>query len=98
MKYLRVLKLTTGEEILAELVPSNVDGHLGIKNALQLVLNPTERGFATIPVQWGNHTDETIVISAAHVIYNVSPRQELLDVHDKLFSKIVKPPQGLILG
>jgi hypothetical protein len=96
-KDLKILKLVTGEEIIAELVGESSEYQFYIKNALVLAMQQTEKGIGVAIFPWGNNVkDEYLVIDAENVIYSGSPRKELEEMYHKAFSPLALPQKSLI--
>jgi hypothetical protein len=105
MKNLKVLKLISGEEIIAEVVTKDEPDteslyQYTIKNALLLMMtNDKTKGLGVAIVPWGNHTaGGQMTINMEHVIYAADPRQELVDQYTSIFSGLALPEKGLITG
>ena len=99
MKNLRVFKLITGEEIIAEVLPDGVDYSYNIKNALMLMMQQAQDGrFGIAVVPWGAHTVEAITINEEHIIFSGTPKKELVDLYEKAFSPLALPQKSLITG
>ena len=98
-----VFKLSTGEEIIAEVTNDDTSiestGVYIIKNALALILSPNQGGGLGVSVfPWGNHVTGEIPLKEEDVIYTGTPRSELVDMYEKAFSKLALPTNSLITG
>lgn len=98
-KNLKVFKVITGEEIIAEVVDVvELDYQYTIKNALMLLMQQTDKGFGVAVVPWGNHVDGNIVLESDKLIYVAAPRKELVEMYEKAFSPLALPTKSLITG
>ena len=98
---LKVLKLLSGEEIIAEVVGSNqTDFDYKLKNCLMLLMTQdAQKGFGISIVPWAQHSENgEVTIHKNHVIYATTPRKELVDMYESTFSPIAIPKKGLIVG
>jgi hypothetical protein len=99
MKNLKVFKLITGEEIIAESLTIDGEYQHNIKNALMLMMQQTSDGrFGVQIVPWGSHTTDIITINDEHIIYSVTPKKELVELYEKAFSPLQLPQKSLITG
>lgn len=92
---IKLMKLTTGEEILAEIVSENASA-VTMKNVLAVVLNPTREGISYGFMPWGNLSKDDKVISNAHIICKSVPTDEVLNSYNSMFGGIVTPVKQLI--
>lgn len=100
---IHIIKLSTGEEILAEIVSSvsGGEGQIIVKNPVRIVVLPNKVdpktpniGFAP----WMEFSAEkNISISNIHVVAKVEPIKEFVDQYKSMFSNIVMPQSKLIL-
>ena len=98
MKNLRVFKLITGEEILAEVV-SDVEYQYEMKNAIQLIMSQDASGKIGITgIPWGSSVMETITINEEHIVYSGTPNPKLVEMYEQAFSKLAVPSKTLITG
>jgi hypothetical protein len=105
-KDIRVVRLLTGEEIIAEV---SQPGELSLRKVwilnkpIRIIVVPseTERGKATIDfmdfVQ--NYADSTagVEIKDDHVLFTLPPSRQLKDNYVKITSKIMTAAPGLII-
>lgn len=96
---LKVFKLTSGEEIVAEIVSQTVD-HITIMNPVTLA--PTPQGFQPIPAWPCFATKTGIPIEAKHIMAMGEPKDQLADFYLETFSgiKAASPEQTkkLLIG
>jgi hypothetical protein len=96
MENVLVLKLVTGEDIMAEVE----SGELGYKviNPVRIAVMPGPNGqpnvgFAPWPIHADQEKDSEYIIAKKHVVYEYSPAQEYLNNYNQIFgSGIVLPP------
>lgn len=97
---LRILRLSTGEEIMGEVLVSD-DKIVQIKNPVRVVVMPSKTdpknpsvAFAPF-MQWSD--DKDLTLNANHVITSVTPISEFVNQYNGMFGGIVVPPKtGLI--
>lgn len=99
-----ILKLLSGDELLAEIVPrvggSNPNA-ITIKNPVRIIVMPNKLdpktpniGFAP----WAEFSDDkTFTLDKSHVVVIMSPIKQFVEQYNSMFSKIVTPQPGLIL-
>lgn len=93
-----VLKLITGEEIVAEVLNDGAEETV-VQNGLQLVPQQGPDGKLGVGVfPWGNHVDGPVTLEDKHIIYVGVPKAELLDLYNKAFGSIVVPPSAIALA
>lgn len=96
MENIKVLKLITGEEVLAEIEA----GELGysLTNPVQIAIMPGQNGqpkigFAPWPVHAEPEKDSEYIIQKKHVVYEYTPAQDYINNYNQIFgSGIVLPP------
>ena len=100
MANLRILKLTTGEEIVGDLVEVEGREIYRIENPCVLAIGMNQAGKAALQMQpLLIFSDQKVVqIKHDHVIYDVSVAQEIKNKYNEIYgSGIVLPPsQGII--
>jgi hypothetical protein len=96
---LQILKLTTGEDILAEVVENTI-GTISFKNPVRIVVVPSKDprtpsvGFAP----WGEFSqDKQFTIDKSHVVCIMAPIQEFLNQYNAMFGGIVAASSKLII-
>ena len=92
---IKVFKLTTGEEIIAEVV-SESDSRVSVKSALSIVLQPSQQGISYGFVPWGNLVEEDKTLPTANIIYSGKPKDDLLNNYNSIFGGIMVAPKQLI--
>lgn len=102
-KNVRLLRLLTGEEILATVVRES-NSELTIKNPIRIILMPaTEEemraGKPTVAfAPWMQFTkDETVSLKKDHVLVNAEPLDQFMEQYNRTFGNIIMPPKGLVL-
>ena len=102
MSDVRVFKLITGEEILAEVVRDDTEtlGQVVIQNVLQLVMQQTQQGVGIGVFPWGAHILEpTITLDTTlHIIYSGKAKEELVKIWTQAFSPLALPKSSLLVG
>ncbi|AGH06829.1 hypothetical protein Sn250709_149 [Synechococcus phage S-RIM2] len=96
MKDVKLIRLITGEEIVAEVLDWN-NGVLTVQNALVVIPQQGQIGFAP----WATVIDPEqpeIGLDMKHVIYSVAVAPAVVEQYAKIFgSNIVLPEKQLIL-
>jgi len=96
MKDVKLIRLITGEEIIAEVLDWK-NGILTIQNALVVIPQQGQVGFAP----WATVIDPElpeIGLDMKHVIYSVEVATDVVKQYEKIFgSNIVLPEKQLIL-
>ena len=93
-----IVKLVTGEEVIAD-VTNSIDGkNILIENPLLVVLQPREdgRGFGVMLVPFAMGAEGRLSISVDKIIFVSSPKKELLEQYRKVFSKIQIAPANIL--
>jgi hypothetical protein len=101
MENIRVLKLVTGEDLLAEIESDE----LGYKiiNPVRIAVMPGSNGqpsvgFAPWPTHAEPEKDAEYIIARKHVVYEYTPAQEYINNYNQVFgSGIVVPPTKQII-
>jgi hypothetical protein len=99
MSPIQILKLLSGEEIIAEVAEvSRFDG-----DEKKYVLNnprfimTTSEGLGLFPLGYGYaKPPESIYVRSDHIYYSLVPSEEILDHYKKLTGRIVTPPSQII--
>lgn len=96
---LKLLRLTTGEEVLGEIVSVNVT-KITIKNPVRVIMVPSKAdpnnptvAFAPF-VQWSD--DKELELNAHHVTFSATPITEFVNQYNSMFGGIVVPNSKLI--
>lgn len=102
-KNVRLLRLLTGEEIIAE-VTRETAVELTIKNPIRILLIPAsdaqmKNGNPTVAfAPWMQFTkDDTVSLKKDHVLVNSEPLEQFLEQYNRTFGNIIMPPKGLML-
>ena len=97
---IKIIKLLSGEEILAKILPSS-ENVIAMENPVRIVvmpnrLDPNKPNVGLAP--WAEFSDDKeFVIDKSHVIAIMTPIKQFVDQYNSLFSKIVQAQSGLIL-
>jgi hypothetical protein len=98
---IHILKLATGEEILAEIVSSVVGGDIIIKNPVRIVVMPNKLDPKTPNIGFAPWMEfsvqKNITIDSRHIIAKAEPIKEFIEQYNMMFSNIVVPQSKLIL-
>lgn len=97
---IKIVKLLTGEEILAKVLPSS-DYVVIMENPVRIVVMPNRIdpktpniGFAP----WAEFSDDKeFVVDKSHVVAIMTPIKEFVNQYNTMFGKLVTPQSGLIL-
>jgi hypothetical protein len=96
MKDVKLIRLITGEEILAEVLDWK-NGVMTIQNALVVIPQQGQVGFAPWATVINPEMPE-IGLDMKHVIYSVEPAESVVKQYNEIFgSNIVLPEKQLIL-
>lgn len=100
VKNLKIILLTTHEEIMAEVISSD-NKTVEVKNPVRIVVMPNKTepnnpsvGFAPF-LQWSD--DKTVKINTSHVISIVTPIAEFVNQYNGMFGGLVVPPKSGII-
>lgn len=97
---LKVLKMITGEEIIAEAVRETPTS-ITIKNPVRIVIIPSKTDPKTPNVgyvPWAEfHDEKEFDIHRAHVIIASKPIQEFVNQYNSMFGGIIAPTNKLIV-
>lgn len=96
---LKILRLSTGEEILGEITEENTS-QVKVKNPVRIMMVPSKAdpqnpniGFAPF-MQWSE--EKELTLNANHVIVTATPITEFVNQYNSMFGGIVVPKSGLI--
>ena len=98
-KNLQILRLSTGEEIMGEVLVHD-DKIYQIKNPVRVVVvpsktDPSNPSVAFAPfLQWSD--DKELTLNANHVIVTATPIAEFVNQYNSMFGGLVVPKTGLI--
>lgn len=98
---IKIIKLITGEELLAEAVINEVVGELMIKNPVRIIVMPNKIdpktpniGFAP----WAEFSDDKqFKLDMSHVVAIMTPIKEFVNQYNTMFGKLVVSTNNLIL-
>lgn len=96
---LMLLRLSTGEEIMAEIVVHD-DKIYQLKNPVRVVVvpsksDPNNPSVAFAPfMQWSD--DKELTLNASHVMLTATPITEFVNQYNGMFGGIVVPKTGII--
>ena len=100
-----IFKLTTGEEVLGEMVNDTLgDFYYSIKNPVAVAVvrgkdGQPNVGFAPFPLHAEQKKDSSIDIPREHVVYSYTPAEDFINNYNQIFgSGIVLPSKQLITG
>jgi hypothetical protein len=101
----KLLKLLTGEELLAEVLPSIPGGNprdVTVKNPVRIVVIPNQMDPKTPQVgfaPWAEFSDDkTITLDRSHVVAIMTPIKQFVNQYNTMFGGIINPNgPGLIL-
>lgn len=101
----KIVKLLTGEELLAKVLPSSNE-IVKMENPVRIVVIPQKPNMQYDPnrapsigfAPWAEFSDDReFVIDKSHVVAIMTPIKQFVDQYNTMFSKIVTPQSGLIL-
>jgi hypothetical protein len=95
-----IIKLITGEELLAEIMPSG-DTVCKIKNPVRIIVMPNKIdpktpniGFAP----WAEFSDDkSFILDKSHVLCIMTPIKEFVNQYNSMFGGLVLPTSNLIM-
>ena len=94
MKNVKLIRLLTGEEILADVI-SESDEILRINNPIRVMLMPGKQGNAAPTVgfaPWMEFSEDTeFSLDKSHVLVMMNPIAEFVTQYNKAFSGLVLP-------
>lgn len=100
MSNVKILKLVTGEEVMANISVNEELLVFEMTNAVQLRMIPSMASggaqMAMLPFPLGS-SDKSFIIAERHVIYCVSPDEDFLNQYKQIFSEILTPSQSIII-
>jgi len=96
---LQILKLTTGDDLLAEVVENSI-ATVSFKNPVRIIVVPSKDprtpsvGFAP----WGEFSqDKQFTIDKYNILCIMAPIQEFINQYNTMFGGIVAPSSKLII-
>jgi hypothetical protein len=94
MAEIKLVKLTTGEEVLTKYEVGSAS--ITLHNPVKLQLS--QKGVAMIPLSPFMKENAKIVIDKTSVIYTVDPDEDVVNAYNQQFGGIMIAPVGLSLG
>ena len=103
---IKMFRLITGEDIIAEQINDNTEQNMDIKNAIVLMVipsrtgNPNEQtmGFAPYPNYLPKDSDITLSINKDNIVFTLSEVDpQFLEQYNQIFAKIIAPSNKIIL-
>lgn len=96
----KIIKLITGEELLAEIMPSS-ESICKIKNPVRIIVMPNKMdpktpniGFAP----WAEFSDDKeFTLDRSHVLAIMTPINEFVNQYNSMFGGLVVPKSNLII-
>lgn len=99
MQNLKIIKLVSGEEVIADIKINDDLLVFELTNAVQLRIVPSMSGqpqMALYPFPIGSN-DKDMIISERHILYCVNPADDLVEQYKQIFSEIITPKQSVII-
>jgi hypothetical protein len=93
---IKIFKLSTGEEIIADLVSVDSDSYI-VCDTLAIILKPTNDGFTYGFIPWVPMVDGNKKLSKNHVIFSEDPADDAKNAYAEMFGKIILPEKRLIV-
>jgi hypothetical protein len=99
MANIKIIKLTTGEELIGEIEDKGLS--YTIKNAVVIALipsrtNPQQPSIGLAP--WMPYAEnEPVMISKQSIVYEAKPIKEMLNNYNSIFGGIITPPKTLLV-
>ena len=92
---IRIVRVTSGEELLTKVSFDTDDKSYTIKKAAVLVPGQEHGQLAIVPwIPYANQ-DDGIVLQQSSVVFCVKPMKELEDEYNSIFSNIIVPDSSL---
>lgn len=91
---MKLVKLVTGEEVLAKF--EDAGDRVILENPVRLQLQ--QKGIAMIPLSPFMKEDAKIIIQKRDVMYTVEPDEDVVNGYNQQYGGIVVAPPGLTLG
>jgi len=96
MKDIKLIRLTSGEELIAEIDSSGKESEITIKDAI-IMIPAGEGKIGFMPFMPYTKAEKGLVLKRENVMFMVDPVEELMDQFKQARSGIVTPPQGVII-
>lgn len=95
MNELKIVRMSSGEELLCELI-EETDKNIRIHN-VGILLQSDANKLSVIPfIPYGKISENGLELNRSCVCCIMEPILELAKIHEKMFSKIITPPSGII--
>ena len=95
-----ILKLVTGEEIIADVQNPNIDPVV-IKNPVRIIVIPSKVDTKTPNIgfaPWADFSDDkSFKLDKAHIICIMEPIKEFVNQYNSMFGGLVVPTSNLIM-
>lgn len=98
----KLIKLLTGEDLIAEVVQSNDANEVMVRNPIRVVVLPNKVDPKTPSVgfaPWADFSEDKVVaINKSHIVTTMTPIKEFINQYNGMFGGIIAPSSsGLIL-
>lgn len=96
-KNIQIVRLISGEELIAEVIYDSTGKELHLVNPLILMAVPDQQNQGAVhlvPQQWIPYSavaEEGIDIPTRSILFIIKPGSKLVDMHKRVFSKILTP-------
>ncbi len=90
----KLIKFTTGEETIFEIVNDARPDSIIVKNGLTMVFNGSS--IQAIPFSVNLKDGTELEISRDKIIFITDPREDLAEQYESQFSTIIQPPKGIV--
>ncbi len=90
----KLIKFTTGEETIFEVVNDSRKDNIIVKNGLTMVFNGSS--IQAIPFSVNLKDGTEIEIARDKIIFITEPRDDLAEQYEAQFSSIIQPPKGIV--
>jgi hypothetical protein len=90
----KLIKFTTGEETIFEIVNDARPDSIIVKNGLTMVFNGSS--IQAIPFSVNLKDGTELEISRDNIIFITDPRDDLGEQYESQFSTIIQPPKGIV--
>lgn len=92
---IKLLKLTSGEEMVAEIVSEN-NTEIKIKNPIKFI--GTQKGTLVVPFTPLSEDDSDLIIESKHIMFVSQVKDEVEQEYNKVFNKVITPSLKLFTG
>lgn len=91
-----IFKLSSGEEIVGEVVLDSEDT-LEVTNTLAVMIRPGNEGYSYGFVPWGAMLDGNKKIRKSAILWQGVPNDDAKNAYSSIFGGVVVPPKQLIV-